>query len=191
MKRFRLVLVAALMAVGLAVTAPTANAQVAVGIGFGPAVVGAPVLWGPPVCSWGYFPYYPYACAPAGFYGPSWFVGGVFIGAGPWWGWGRPGWGWGRPGWGGWGRPGWGGGFRPGFGGTRPGFVGGGRPGIGGGVPMPRYGGGVGGARPAYGGGARVGSGFAGGARVGGGFGGGAHFGGGGFGGGHGGGGHR
>ena len=44
----------------------------------------------------------PYACAPYGYYGPDWFAGGVFIGAGPWYGWGRP---WG---WGGWGRGGWG-----------------------------------------------------------------------------------
>ena len=26
----------------------------------------------------------PYGCAPYGYYGPEWFVGGVFIGAGPW-----------------------------------------------------------------------------------------------------------
>jgi hypothetical protein len=25
-----------------------------------------------------------YGCAPAGYYGPEWFSGGVFIGAGPW-----------------------------------------------------------------------------------------------------------
>src|SRR6185437_1256224 len=41
--------------------------------------------YGPaPVCPWGYYNYYPYACAPYGFYGPSWFIGGLFIGAGPW-----------------------------------------------------------------------------------------------------------
>lgn len=38
----------------------------------------------PPVCQWGFYPYYPYACAPYGYYGPQWFVSGVFIGAGPW-----------------------------------------------------------------------------------------------------------
>ncbi|MGA1986495.1 MAG: hypothetical protein ABSG72_09495, partial [Candidatus Sulfotelmatobacter sp.] len=43
---------------------------------------------GPPVCAYGYYSYYPYACAPYGFYGPRWFAGGVFIGAGPWYGWG-------------------------------------------------------------------------------------------------------
>jgi hypothetical protein len=48
---------------------------------------------GPPVCSYGYYSYYPYACAPYGFYGPQWFASGVFIGAGPWyhWGWGHGG----------------------------------------------------------------------------------------------------
>jgi hypothetical protein len=38
----------------------------------------------PPVCPYGYFDYAPYNCAPYGYYGPDWFVGGVFIGAGPW-----------------------------------------------------------------------------------------------------------
>ncbi len=37
-----------------------------------------------PVCPYGYFDYPPYDCAPYGYYGPDWFVGGVFIGAGPW-----------------------------------------------------------------------------------------------------------
>ena len=48
-----------------------------------------------PVCQWGYYSYYPYACAPYGFYGPSWFIGGLFIGAGPWYRgyWGRGYWG--------------------------------------------------------------------------------------------------
>jgi hypothetical protein len=59
--------------------APAAQAQVAVGIGVGPAVVA-----GPPYCAYGYYPYAPYACVPYGYYGPQWFVGGVFIGAGPW-----------------------------------------------------------------------------------------------------------
>jgi hypothetical protein len=38
----------------------------------------------PPVCPYGYFDYAPYDCAPYGYYGPDWFVNGVFIGAGPW-----------------------------------------------------------------------------------------------------------
>jgi hypothetical protein len=37
-----------------------------------------------PVCPYGYYDAPPYACAPYGYYGPEWFVGGAFIGAGPW-----------------------------------------------------------------------------------------------------------
>ena len=37
-----------------------------------------------PDCPYGYFDYAPYSCAPYGYYGPDWFSGGVFIGAGPW-----------------------------------------------------------------------------------------------------------
>jgi hypothetical protein len=54
------------------------HAQIAVGVGVGP------YGYGPPACSYGYYDYAPYACAPYGYYGPSWFNGGVFIGAGPW-----------------------------------------------------------------------------------------------------------
>jgi hypothetical protein len=49
-------------------------AQVSIGIGIGAA----------PICPYGYFDYAPYDCAPYGYYGPDWFVGGVFLGAGPW-----------------------------------------------------------------------------------------------------------
>ncbi len=52
--------------------APVASAQVAISIGAAP------------VCPYGYFDYAPYDCAPYGYYGPDWFVGGLFIGAGPW-----------------------------------------------------------------------------------------------------------
>lgn len=38
----------------------------------------------PPICPYGYYETPPYACAPDGYYGPEWFQGGVFIGAGPW-----------------------------------------------------------------------------------------------------------
>jgi hypothetical protein len=48
--------------------------RVAVGVGVGV----------PPDCPYGYFETPPYACAPDGYYGPEWFTGGVFIGAGPW-----------------------------------------------------------------------------------------------------------
>ena len=69
-------------------TLPLAYSQAAVSVGVGIGV--APVA-GPPVCTYGYYPDYPYACAPYGYYGPDWFVGGVFIGAGPWYhGWGHP-----------------------------------------------------------------------------------------------------
>jgi hypothetical protein len=44
----------------------------------------ASVAGGPPVCPYGYYEVPPYNCAPDGYYGPEWFSGGVFIGAGPW-----------------------------------------------------------------------------------------------------------
>lgn len=66
--------VAAVAALVLAVSSPKVEAQVAVGVNIGPA----------PMCPYGYFDYAPYACAPYGYYGPEWFVSGVFIGAGPW-----------------------------------------------------------------------------------------------------------
>jgi hypothetical protein len=61
---------------------PTAVAQVTVGIGV------------QPVCSYGYYNYSPYGCAPSGFYGPGYFYNGIFLGVGPWanWGYGH-GWG--------------------------------------------------------------------------------------------------
>ena len=66
-----------------------AQVRVGVGIRFGPGYV-----VGPPVCPYGYYSYYPYACAPYGYYGPSWFANGIFIGAGPWYhGWGHGYWG--------------------------------------------------------------------------------------------------
>jgi hypothetical protein len=70
----------------LPLTYAQAEVRVGVGIGIGPGYVS-----GPPVCAYGYYPDYPYGCAPYGYYGPSWFSGGVFIGAGPWYhGWGHP-----------------------------------------------------------------------------------------------------
>jgi len=85
MKYFRYVALLALLAMPLAYS--QAQVRVGVGIGVGPGYVAAA-----PVCSYGYYPDYPYACAPYGYYGPSWFSGGVFIGAGPWYhgGWGHP-----------------------------------------------------------------------------------------------------
>jgi hypothetical protein len=84
------------------------QAQVSVGIGVGPG-------YGPPVCSYGYYDYYPYACAPYGYYGPDYFVDGVFVGIGPWYHWGHPSAFWNRGyasrGW--YGREGWG--YRGGY----------------------------------------------------------------------------
>jgi hypothetical protein len=148
--------------------APKSQAQVVVGLGYGP-----------PACEYGYYNYAPYACAPYGYYGPDWFSGGVFIGAGPWF---RGGYGYGR---------GYGYGYRGGYAGYgyRGGYgYGGYRGGVGygggfHGVPQPR----------GYAGGGfhgESGGGFHGGGNYGGGFhgggGGGFHGGGGGFhGGGH------
>src|ERR1700691_822490 len=73
----------------LLVPAAYAHAQVAVGIGVGGYGDGYGYPYGPPACTYGYYGYYPYACAPYGYYGPSWFAGGLFIGARPWYGWGR------------------------------------------------------------------------------------------------------
>jgi len=41
-----------------------------------------------PICSYGYYDYSPYTCAPVGFYGPGYFYNGIFLGMGPWSGWG-------------------------------------------------------------------------------------------------------
>jgi hypothetical protein len=71
MRGFTFFLLAA-VGFGLTVSAGTAKAQVTVEVG--PA----------PDCPYGYYDVPPYACAPAGYYGPEWFVDGVFIGAGPW-----------------------------------------------------------------------------------------------------------
>ena len=85
MKYLRLLALVGLLMVPLAYS--QAQVRIGVGIGFGPGYVG-----GPPACAYGYYSYYPYACAPYGFYGPSYFANGIFIGAGPWYraGFGRP-----------------------------------------------------------------------------------------------------
>ncbi len=46
--------------------------------------IGITIGGGPPVCPYGYYDSAPYNCAPYGYYGPDWFNGGVFLGAGPW-----------------------------------------------------------------------------------------------------------
>src|SRR2546428_11025668 len=68
---------AALLGICLFCASFASAQRVIVGVGMGPAYVGPA-----PVCAYGYYDYYPYACAPYGYYSPEWFVGGVFIGAG-------------------------------------------------------------------------------------------------------------
>lgn len=70
--RYSILLTAVMTAMLLIAGGSKAQAQISVQIG------------PPPVCPYGYFDYAPYACAPYGYYGPEWFSGGVFIGAGPW-----------------------------------------------------------------------------------------------------------
>lgn len=72
MHRLKLFSILTLAAGIFAAAGSHARAQVAVEIG--PA----------PVCPYGYYEVPPYNCAPDGYYGPEWFSGGVFIGAGPW-----------------------------------------------------------------------------------------------------------
>ena len=63
---------AGLATIGLAsMTSPT-QAQINISIGAEPS------------CPYGYYDYAPYNCAPNGYYGPQWFVGGRFVGAGKW-----------------------------------------------------------------------------------------------------------
>lgn len=69
------ILATGLSAVGLCILAAScAGTRVSAGVGIGPA----------PICPYGYYEAPPYNCAPDGYYGPEWFSGGVFIGAGPW-----------------------------------------------------------------------------------------------------------
>jgi hypothetical protein len=55
---------------------PAAQAQISINIGI------------QPTCSYGYYGYAPYSCAPMGYYGPGYFYNGIFVGMGPWAGWG-------------------------------------------------------------------------------------------------------
>jgi len=72
MKLFRLLAVPVLALVCFAGFSSRSEAQISISIGVAP------------VCPYGYFSYAPYQCAPFGYYGPEWFAGGVFLGAGPW-----------------------------------------------------------------------------------------------------------
>ena len=65
----------------LALPVAYAQAQVSIGVQIGPSYG---LYNAPPVCAYGFYPYYPFACAPYGYWGPDYFVDGVFIGVGPW-----------------------------------------------------------------------------------------------------------
>jgi hypothetical protein len=72
MNGFKLFALAAVAGICFTVATPRTQAQISVSIGPEPA------------CPYGYYDYAPYSCAPYGYYGPEWFNGGVFIGAGQW-----------------------------------------------------------------------------------------------------------
>jgi hypothetical protein len=72
MRSFKYLFLAAAACLCLAAAVPSAQAQVSVSVGVAPE------------CPYGYYDYPPYSCAPYGYYGPEWFTGGLFVGAGPW-----------------------------------------------------------------------------------------------------------
>jgi hypothetical protein len=72
MRGFKVLVLAAAVASCLAAAPPPAVAGVSIDIGIAP------------VCPYGYYDAAPYSCAPSGYYGPEWFSGDVFVGAGPW-----------------------------------------------------------------------------------------------------------
>jgi hypothetical protein len=72
MRKFALLSLPLVAAFAFAAAAPTASAQISIQIG------------AEPNCPYGYYDYEPYSCAPYGYYGPEWFVGGRFLGAGKW-----------------------------------------------------------------------------------------------------------
>src|SRR6202522_3746398 len=72
MQGYKFLTLTAVAGLCFAVSAPKAQAQVSVEIGAAPD------------CPYGYYEAAPYGCAPYGYYGPEWFSGGVFVGAGPW-----------------------------------------------------------------------------------------------------------
>jgi hypothetical protein len=72
MTGFKLFALTAIAGCAMMVTAPKAAAQIGVEIGIAPE------------CPYGYYDAAPYDCAPYGYYGPEWFNGRIFVGAGPW-----------------------------------------------------------------------------------------------------------
>ena len=72
MRGFTFLVFAGIAGIGFMASTPKAEAQVSINVGVAPE------------CPYGYYDAAPYACAPSGYYGPEWFTGDVFIGAGPW-----------------------------------------------------------------------------------------------------------
>jgi hypothetical protein len=72
MRGLKFLVLGAVAATCFAATAPRAEAQLSINIGIAPE------------CPYGYYDVAPYSCAPSGYYGPEWFSGDVFVGAGPW-----------------------------------------------------------------------------------------------------------
>jgi hypothetical protein len=70
--RIKFIAVSAVAGLCFIATAPQSQAQVSVSIG------------AEPTCPYGYYDYAPYNCSPSGYYGPEWYSGTAFIGAGPW-----------------------------------------------------------------------------------------------------------
>ena len=66
MRGFNVLLLSTALLAPLAL-APTGNAQISININV------------PPSCSYGYYGYAPYACAPSGYYGPGYFYNGIFL----------------------------------------------------------------------------------------------------------------
>jgi hypothetical protein len=74
MTNFKYLAFAAMAGIFILAAPQKSQAQVSFGVQIGPE----------PACPYGYFDYPPYQCAPYGYYGPEWFRGGTFFGAGPW-----------------------------------------------------------------------------------------------------------
>jgi hypothetical protein len=72
MRTIKMSMLAAVVGACVMAIIPHAQAQISVNVGVAPD------------CPYGYYDAAPYGCAPSGYYGPEWFSGSVFIGAGPW-----------------------------------------------------------------------------------------------------------
>jgi hypothetical protein len=72
MRRIKLLTLASIAVFAAIAAVPASQAQVTISIGAAPN------------CPYGYYDYAPYNCSPYGYYGPEWFSGGGFVGAGKW-----------------------------------------------------------------------------------------------------------